>query len=85
MVAGSGIALAFAFYEWGTFSAAEAAQRLKPLHAFLVNKWYFDELYRAVFVRPTLALARGVARWEAELAQRSEPRAVAASVAEARP
>jgi proton-translocating NADH-quinone oxidoreductase chain L len=61
VVAGGGIALALAFYEWRTFSAAEAARRLKPLHTFLVNKWYFDELYRAVFVRPTLALARGVA------------------------
>jgi NADH:ubiquinone oxidoreductase subunit 5 (subunit L)/multisubunit Na+/H+ antiporter MnhA subunit len=61
VVAGAGIALAFAFYEWRTFSAAEAARRLKPLHTFLVNKWYFDELYRAAFVRPTLALAKGVA------------------------
>ena len=26
--------------------------------AFLANKWYFDELYDAALVRPTLALAR---------------------------
>ena len=24
---------------------------MKPLHTFLLNKWYFDDLYRAVFVR----------------------------------
>ncbi len=28
------------------------------LHAFLVHKWYFDELYQAALVRPALALAR---------------------------
>ena len=25
----------------------------KPLHQFLVNKWYFDELYDAIFVKPS--------------------------------
>jgi NADH-quinone oxidoreductase subunit L len=28
------------------------------LHAFLLNKWYFDELYNVVFVRPSLWLGR---------------------------
>jgi NADH:ubiquinone oxidoreductase subunit 5 (subunit L)/multisubunit Na+/H+ antiporter MnhA subunit len=36
----------------------EAATRLGGLYGFLVHKWYFDELYDAVFVQPTLALAR---------------------------
>jgi proton-translocating NADH-quinone oxidoreductase chain L len=61
VAAGAGIALALAFYEWRTFDAAEAARRLRPLHAFLLHKWYIDDFYRAVFVRPTLAIARGVA------------------------
>ncbi len=34
------------------------AEAFPGLHAFLVHKWYFDELYQAAFVRPTLALAR---------------------------
>lgn len=29
-----------------------------PIHNFLMNKWYFDELYAAIFVRPALALGR---------------------------
>ena len=33
-----------------------AAQRLRPLYLFLLNKWYFDELYDALLVRPALAL-----------------------------
>jgi NADH-quinone oxidoreductase subunit L len=28
------------------------------LYAFLLNKWFFDELYDAVFVRPSLRLGR---------------------------
>ncbi len=29
-----------------------SATRFAGVHRFLVNKWYFDELYDAVFVRP---------------------------------
>jgi NADH-quinone oxidoreductase subunit L len=32
------------------------ADRRGPLHAFLYNKWYFDELYHAVFVNGAKAL-----------------------------
>jgi NADH-quinone oxidoreductase subunit L len=32
--------------------------RYRDLHAFLLNKWYFDELYNAVFVRPALSIGR---------------------------
>ena len=34
------------------------AEALQPLYRFLLNKWYFDELYNAVLVRPSLRLAR---------------------------
>jgi len=40
------------------FSAARTAHRLGGVYRFLVHKWYFDELYWAVFVWPCLALAR---------------------------
>ena len=40
------------------FSAARTAARLGGLYRFLVHKWYFDELYWAVFVRPCLFIAR---------------------------
>ena len=30
----------------------------RAVYRFLLNKWYFDELYDAIFVRPALALAR---------------------------
>jgi NADH-quinone oxidoreductase subunit L len=34
------------------------AANQRPLYLFLLNKWYFDEIYDAVFVRPALALGR---------------------------
>jgi len=33
-------------------------ERFDTAHTFLVNKWYFDELYEAVFVRPAAAFGR---------------------------
>jgi NADH-quinone oxidoreductase subunit L len=33
-------------------------RRLRPLHTFLVNKWYFDELIDVLVVRPALAIGR---------------------------
>ncbi len=39
------------------FSTGFKAQ-WKHLHAFLLNKWYFDEIYAFLFVKPALALGR---------------------------
>ncbi|MEM7489404.1 MAG: NADH-quinone oxidoreductase subunit L [Pseudomonadota bacterium] len=33
-------------------------QTLDPLYRFLLNKWYFDEIYDAVFVRPAKFIGR---------------------------
>jgi NADH-quinone oxidoreductase subunit L len=35
----------------------EARAEFPRVHAFLSNKWYFDELYQAVLVRPALVVA----------------------------
>ncbi|MDG6094579.1 NADH-quinone oxidoreductase subunit L [Acetobacter sp. AN02] len=34
------------------------ARSMRPLYLFLLNKWYFDELYDVIFVRPYRAFAR---------------------------
>ncbi len=34
------------------------AQEQQPLYQFLLNKWYFDELYNLIFVRPAMWLGR---------------------------
>ena len=38
--------------------AAKLAQILKPLYNFSLNKWYIDELYEAVFIKPYVALSK---------------------------
>ena len=36
----------------------ELRERFDAIHTFLWNKWYFDELYEVLFVRPTAAFGR---------------------------
>jgi NADH:ubiquinone oxidoreductase subunit 5 (subunit L)/multisubunit Na+/H+ antiporter MnhA subunit len=48
----------FPYFVPTRMSAARTAARFGGIYSFLVHKWYFDEFYRAVFVRPCLALAR---------------------------
>ena len=54
----AGIALAYILYMFAPGVPARLAASFRGLYLFLLNKWYFDELYSAVFVRPTLALSR---------------------------
>ncbi len=58
VVALVGIALAF----YGYMTASRLPERLKeqhePLYKFLLRKWYFDELYDAIFVRPAFWIGR---------------------------
>lgn len=70
LIAATGIGLALLYYAppgmphfVGTrFSAERARQNNPGLHRFLSKKWYFDELYHAVFVDPCLALANSCSR-----------------------
>ncbi|MBU8547073.1 MULTISPECIES: NADH-quinone oxidoreductase subunit L [Roseomonadaceae] len=54
----SGIALAYVMYMFAPKLPAMLANALPGVHRFLLNKWYFDELYDAIFVRPAMHLAR---------------------------
>jgi NADH-quinone oxidoreductase subunit L len=56
MVFGSVVALLF--YILAPSIPAWLARNLRPLYEFLLNKWYFDELYDFVFVRPAFAVGR---------------------------
>jgi NADH-quinone oxidoreductase subunit L len=47
-----GIGLAWRVYLREPGTAARLIERFPRVHTFLVNKWYFDELYDALFVRP---------------------------------
>jgi NADH-quinone oxidoreductase subunit L len=47
-----GIAGAWYFYSVNTTVPARLAKMFPALYRFLLNKWYFDELYDAMFVEP---------------------------------
>jgi NADH-quinone oxidoreductase subunit L len=56
----AGIALAYALYVAAPGLPSMLAKRFQAIYRFLLNKWYFDELYDAVFVRPAFILGRGL-------------------------
>ncbi len=47
-----GFALAWKFYIASPELPGKLATQQRPLYLFLLNKWYFDELYDLIFVRP---------------------------------
>ena len=57
----AGLLLATAIYAWRLVNPDEVKQMFGPIYRFLWNKWYFDELYNFIFVRPTLAIGRAIA------------------------
>ena len=58
VLAVAGIALAYLFYMFAPGLPVRLAEALPAVHRFLLHKWYFDELYDAIFVRPFRRLAR---------------------------
>lgn len=56
----SGILMAYVFYQLRPTWPTRVATSLGAFYRFLYNKWYFDELYDAVFVRPAFFLAHGL-------------------------
>jgi NADH-quinone oxidoreductase subunit L len=57
-----GIGLAYAMYFRETAMPAKIAAASGPIYDFLLNKWYWDELYEKIFIRPTRAL--GTMLWQ---------------------
>ncbi len=53
-----GFVTALWLYVWDKAAPARIAELNRPLYLFLLNKWYFDEIYDAIFVRPAKALGR---------------------------
>ncbi len=53
-----GFLVAWQFYIRRPDMPAALARSLRPLYLFLLNKWYFDELYDFLFVRPAIWLGR---------------------------
>jgi NADH-quinone oxidoreductase subunit L len=60
MLAGAGIA--WLYYIRAPWLPEATARMFRPLYLFLLNKWYFDELYDWLFVRPAMAIGRALWR-----------------------
>ncbi len=55
-----GIALAWVMYIAKPGLADSVATALRPLYLLSYNKWYFDEIYDRIFVRPAFVLGRAL-------------------------
>ena len=53
-----GLILSWVFYIARPDLPGRLAAQQRPLYLFLLKKWYFDEIYDAIFVRPAMALGR---------------------------
>ncbi|MCT8266028.1 NADH-quinone oxidoreductase subunit L [Afifella sp. JA880] len=53
-----GFLVALFFYIVRPETPKSLARQMGSLYRFLLNKWYFDELYNAMFVRPAFAFGR---------------------------
>ena len=53
----AGLSIAVLYYILVPALPALTARIFRPIYVFLLNKWYFDELYDLIFVRPTFWLA----------------------------
>ena len=55
-----GIATAYLCYSLEPGIPVRLATRFRALYLFLLNKWYFDELYDRLFVRTAFSLGEGL-------------------------
>jgi NADH-quinone oxidoreductase subunit L len=53
-----GLYISYVFYIRRPYIPVQLANEHQMLYKFLLNKWYFDELYEIIFVRPTKWLGR---------------------------
>ncbi len=53
-----GFFTAYMFYIVNPALPKRLAEVQRPLYLFLLNKWYFDEIYDFIFVRPAMAVGR---------------------------
>ena len=58
ITSGLGILLAYVMYMAAPGLPAKLAGSFQPVYLFLLNKWYFDELYDFLFVRPAIWLGK---------------------------
>jgi NADH-quinone oxidoreductase subunit L len=60
----AGFLLATVFYGLRKLDPAESQRTFAPIHRFLVNKWWFDELFAFVFVKPAHLISSWISQFD---------------------
>ena len=55
-LATAGVVMAYVAYTFVPSLPGKVSSMFAPLHKFFFNKWYFDELYDAIFVKPSVKI-----------------------------
>ena len=63
----AGISLALIVYAWGLIDPEKTARLLRPLYLMSLNKWYWDEIYKATFINGSMVLARMLSWFDARI------------------
>ncbi len=66
----SGFLLATLFYGLKILDPNDVRRQFAPIYKLLYHKWYFDEIYNAVFIQPCFFIARRVAEFDKEVIDR---------------
>ncbi|MFT7593999.1 MAG: NADH-quinone oxidoreductase subunit L [Paracoccaceae bacterium] len=53
-----GLGLAFWFYIVNPTLPVRLAENQRPLYQFLLNKWYFDEIYDVIIIKPAMGIGK---------------------------
>ncbi|NTV05095.1 MAG: NADH-quinone oxidoreductase subunit L [Chlorobiaceae bacterium] len=53
-----GIGMAFVVYVFRIIDPEKTAQAIRPLYLFSLNKWYWDEIYEATFIKGSIVLSK---------------------------
>ncbi len=67
LVGAAGIFLAWLIYYKKAISADMLAEKFRPLHKLLYNKYYIDEIYQFCFIDMTMAVARFMWTFDARI------------------
>jgi NADH-quinone oxidoreductase subunit L len=59
-----GFAVAWMFHSKGLFLAADKSGQPRPVRRFLQERWFFDQLYDALFVKPTVGTAMAASAFD---------------------
>ncbi len=70
LMALAGFTLATVFYGVRKADPDEVRRFFAPVYKLFINKWYFDELYNALFVQPAMFISRRVADFDRKVIDR---------------